>query len=682
MILSVTQTVLNPVTVNAIAVSNIPYTTAFTLQMAQGKSVLQGATTDGKYIYACSVDTANNLVELRKFDLQGNLKGSKDLGKQLGHCNDMTYNSKINRLVVAHYSEKKYVIVNPDDLSVVSTENSSGNRVDSICYNADTDKYVVNGGLYSSNFTFEKSLFDQGTGGDIDDQLGNGASSGARQGIYCDNQNIYVMRTPISAGKAIGDNTLIAKLDWDGKIVAAYKIGIRAEAESMFGLNGTLHIAYNNGNYVKLSGGDSRKDTVVRVDSIKVGGPSSGSGSCDQRRILSLGIPYYDCSAVCSTSNPGDSGILAFAKQPIDSDFGISDSAAEQWFLGTGARALSKYGLNSSNIGEVTAAIKAAGVSVPFFYAYTLEEGSTLGGFINHYGSDTSGGAVGNATRDATYLANQSKIMTSNPAWVDVGTNNLDFVPKDTQSKGNADFQSMPSGTIGRAYIPATAATTWEVYYPDGLKKEFNKIQDYGTPLQHVIDRVTDMGGDPAQSGSGSGGTCTNNSDLSIANGDIAATASTMAGWGGTYAWAGGHGSLDDLKNRIDKKFQGGDKKICNTTTGSCPDVSNEYGVDCSGFMRSVIYIATGTDIGSTSTATMPSNKYLTKLNSKEEAKPGDIFLTDGHTGIITENDVSGQKFITAEARSTKTGIGPSTQKYSNVIAVYRYNGSTAGGDQ
>lgn len=89
-----------------------------------------------------------------------------------------------------------------------------------------------------------------------------------------------------------------------------------------------------------------------------------------------------------------------------------------------------KYGLNSTNIGEVTVAIKATSVSPVFFYAYTVNEGGGLEGFINHYKKDyyaENGGdtVVNAASGDAQYLANQPKIMDSRPAWVDLGQNLL-----------------------------------------------------------------------------------------------------------------------------------------------------------------------------------------------------------------------------------------------------------------
>jgi len=196
---------------------------------------------------------------------------------------------------------------------------------------------------------------------------------------------------------------------------------------------------------------------------------------------------------------PGEipSDVLSLMHSLIDSTWGISDNTAEKWFLSTNTAVISKYGLNSTNIGDVTAAVKNAGVSPVLFYAYTVNEGGGQGGFINHYGKSyyaNNGGdtAVNAATGDAKHLASQSVNMNGNPAWIDYG-NPVDFVPASVKTSGNNDFASMPSGSIGRAYIPATAAATWEVYYPDGLLKSYNKVQNYGAPMEGVLSFIKAM---------------------------------------------------------------------------------------------------------------------------------------------------------------------------------------------
>src|SRR5262249_41133324 len=110
--------------------------------------------------------------------------------------------------------------------------------------------------------------------------------------------------------------------------------------------------------------------------------------------------------------------VKTFASEPVTSTWNISNSTVEQWFLKqAGAQAtIAKYRLNSSNIGEITSVVEAAGVSPVFFYLDAVNEGGGAGGFINHYGSDTSGGGPGNATRDAQYIVSESHTTADGPA--------------------------------------------------------------------------------------------------------------------------------------------------------------------------------------------------------------------------------------------------------------------------
>lgn len=332
-------------------------------------------------------------------------------------------------------------------------------------------------------------------------------------------------------------------------------------------------------------------------------------------------------SACCSSSGGGSVGnsqILAFAASPLDSTWGVSDSTAEQWFLQqSGATTvIAKYGLNANNIGEITSVVKAAGVSVVFFYAYAANEGGGAGGFINHYSSDAAGGGVGNATVDAKYLADQSKIMNSIPSWIDAG-NPVDFVPQNIKDAGNADFQSMPSGTVGRAYIPATAATTWEVYYPNGLKAAYNKVQDYGSPLQQTIQNIQKMGGDPAQGGSSSGGCSTG----------VAGEGITKAiNWAKNIAEGDAYGYDQDTRTTGWAKYQ---------SDPSCTDQCGNF--DCSSFVAAALteagyfktnpQFATGTEGQELEKAGF--TKVASSAPTSENLQPGDILInTANHTAI------------------------------------------------
>jgi hypothetical protein len=110
--------------------------------------------------------------------------------------------------------------------------------------------------------------------------------------------------------------------------------------------------------------------------------------------------------------------VKTFASEAITSTWNISNSTVEQWFLKqAGAQAtIAKYGLNSSNIGQITSAIEAAGVSPVFFYLDTVNEGGGAGGFINHYSSDVPGGGPANAKNDSQYIVSESHTTADGPA--------------------------------------------------------------------------------------------------------------------------------------------------------------------------------------------------------------------------------------------------------------------------
>jgi len=163
------------------------------------------------------------------------------------------------------------------------------------------------------------------------------------------------------------------------------------------------------------------------------------------------------------------------------------------------------------------------------------------------------------------------------------------------------------------------------------------------------------------------GGGIQNTTAVTAAAGDIANTASQMAQWGGTYLLGGGHSTLADLQSRINAKFTGG----------------NAYAIDCSGFVRAVIYVATGHDVGSFSTANMIAhqNQYLQEI-PKDQAEAGDIFywnLTVGHTGIIVSRDRANGTFTVAHSAPPNTKVNSVPE--SQVQRVFRYVGPVSTGE-
>lgn len=353
----------------------------------------------------------------------------------------------------------------------------------------------------------------------------------------------------------------------------------------------------------------------------------------EQKRVFDSGVYYFDveedeCNLTSAgSSSVSDSAIKTFAHSPIDSTWGVTDAAAEQWFIKqAGARrVINRYGLNEGNIGEITSAIKSAGVSPVYFYAYAVNEGGGAGGFINHYKGEASGGGIGNATRDANRIVEVANSSDYSPSWIDAG-NPVDFVPQEVQSAGNADFQSMPLGTVGRSYIPLTAATTWEVYYPDGLKKEFNKVQDYGHPLNDTIENIKSMGGDPGQAGSS---TASNNcpGDTGITGAGV----TRAVEWAKAIASNDGYGYDQPTRQTGWQRWQ--EDPNCTNGCGS---------FDCSSLIAAAYTEAgifkTNPQFTTSSMASFLSQNGFTRVAESEAVEnnlqPGDILLRTGHTAM------------------------------------------------
>lgn len=150
-------------------------------------------------------------------------------------------------------------------------------------------------------------------------------------------------------------------------------------------------------------------------------------------------------------------------------------------------------GGNVSAIESLLKTVKDAGVSPAYFASYECGEGYVPQfGWLNH--TYVNGSPTNDAVSVCNWIKSQSKNMSGTPAWYDAAFP-VNFVPQSVQNEGNADYQKIPSGSIGRVTIAGTAAATWEYYYPNGLKASYNKVQDYGPALTHQYKRILDWGG-------------------------------------------------------------------------------------------------------------------------------------------------------------------------------------------
>jgi len=195
----------------------------------------------------------------------------------------------------------------------------------------------------------------------------------------------------------------------------------------------------------------------------------------------------------CTMAVIDDEGLKKFIESDISDGFGLSISeVAEQ------AKEYGRFSewLNSdvARIKEVLQAVKDEGVSPAFFASYEKTEGyNSSWGWLNH--TSPQGSPLEDAISVAQWIVEQSNNMNDSPAWIDFA-NYKDFVPEDVKQAGNAHYESISKGSIGRVVIAGTAAATWEVYYPKGLLKEYNGVQDYGKPLTGMKDTIKTWGGD------------------------------------------------------------------------------------------------------------------------------------------------------------------------------------------
>jgi hypothetical protein len=382
-----------------------------------------------------------------------------------------------------------------------------------------------------------------------------------------------------------------------------------------------------------------------------------------QSQLFNEGIYYYNTQAEECTEN-GNNQAKTFDREPITATWNISDNTVEQWFLKqpTARATIIKYGLTSSNIGDITSVVRAAGVSPVFFYLYTVNEGGGLGGFINHYSDDIAGGGVANAKRDAEYLATYAEKTDNDPAWIDVD-NYVDFVPQDVKDAGNADFKSMPLGTIGRVYIPATAAATWEVYYPNGLKKEFNKVQDYGPPLEGAMQNIKRIGGNPLQAGA----------TLSAAGCAVGVTGEGMTkaiNFAVAVANNNGYGYDQPGRETGWQKWQ------------SDPSCTNQCGsFDCSSLISAALtlagYFEANPNFATSNEASALTGAGFKKIadsaTTSEGLLPGDILLADGHTEMYIGNNQLVGAHINENGGISGGEVGDQTGKEISVGPFYNH---------
>lgn len=144
---------------------------------------------------------------------------------------------------------------------------------------------------------------------------------------------------------------------------------------------------------------------------------------------------------------------------------------------------------NRQSFDELNEIIRGQGVSPVFFWAYEYGEGYHPSlSFLNHYYTDGSLSAQQECRRTAKWVKDTSQLNGS-LAWYDAQYPYYTS-PADKQAIGNAYMADTKPGMIARVMLQGTAAATWAMFDPNGLKKEYNQVQDYADPFEHQISII------------------------------------------------------------------------------------------------------------------------------------------------------------------------------------------------
>lgn len=206
----------------------------FTISKYDIYNIAQGACSDGTYVYGVIKNAEDSGAVISKHLLADGSFVARSEVLKLGHGNDMTYDSKNNRLVVAHGQKEGMILtlVDAETLAFIEDINIEAGA-GAISYNEQRDCYAISQGgktlhFLDSNFELIKSMTRS-------DSFGYTA-----QGMGSDNKYLYF---PMSGR----DDNILVVYDWEGNYITKVVVPVKMESESMFWVNGKYYIAYNSG---------------------------------------------------------------------------------------------------------------------------------------------------------------------------------------------------------------------------------------------------------------------------------------------------------------------------------------------------------------------------------------------------------------------------------------------------
>lgn len=210
------------------------------------------------------------------------------------------------------------------------------------------------------------------------------------------------------------------------------------------------------------------------------------------------------------------SEIKAFCQAPINATFGLTTDDLWKninWANTATARFYYWCHDNESEVKAVWKKCQEKGVSPVWFTAYEFVEGYNASlNWLNHFPYRPPLDPVGDCATTCDWIVSTSQNSSLSPAWDDPFGGTVGMVPQSVRQNGNAEYAKWGLGTIGHVYGAGTAAAAWAIWYPQGLKAEYNGVQNYGNPLAQCVDLIKSWGGSLSDYGAESSPSQDNNS--------------------------------------------------------------------------------------------------------------------------------------------------------------------------
>ncbi|MBE5818870.1 MAG: hypothetical protein E7312_07435 [Clostridiales bacterium] len=194
-------------------------------------TVAQGVASDGEFVYFVTRHFEDTVTVIQKYKMDTWELVAQSGELYLGHANDMTFDTKNNRLVVCQGTATGEIIsiIDPETLELVENITIS-KKISAITYDPVNDRYGTGRGstkfrIFDNEFNFVE-LHEIEMNDDY-----------VAQGMGSDKNYVYYPRS--------GDrDNIIEVFTWDGEHVTTLKIKDPYESESFFWVNGKYYLNY------------------------------------------------------------------------------------------------------------------------------------------------------------------------------------------------------------------------------------------------------------------------------------------------------------------------------------------------------------------------------------------------------------------------------------------------------